>query len=201
MRILHLLCCMTRKDATTTLGLPPNESHGCCHLADFILWLHGLGRPQARQLHVELIQWVSLCVDYEGFFGTLDDDPLQTPIPSANKQVRNIPVRFKEAVVKAAASGGDYRSSAHVMNIVKKWRYKNMKITPQSGNANSWHEPVMRTYLWALQTAMRDSPSDIYSVSLDATRVSGKDYLFSSIFPPSLGMAGWCPPVVPSCPR
>ena len=164
-----------------------------CNIIDLIFWFFGLGRPQARQLAIRLLMWISFIMDCDGWYDTLDEDPFSVPLLQANKQCRNIPKRLKEAVVKAAGKGDGFRSNAHVMKVMKKLKFR---MINGIGDPNRWSEPVMREYYFETQSVMTSCTHPVYCISIDATRLSEKDMLFGSVYSASSQVADWCTPIV-----
>ena len=190
---------MRRSDGQQKLGIPADKSHGVCNLVDCIFWLHSAGNPKARHLGCQIIEWVSLIIDYEGWFEALDDDPLATPMPMGPKHARNISTRLKEAVVQSAGKGDVFRSGAHVMHLMKRFKYRKMSgERPADSTANTWCEPITRKYLWCTRTEMVRSSHHVFSIAVDGTRLSGRDMLFGSISSPSARLAPWCTPIAPN---
>ena len=87
------------------LGVPADKSHGVCDVMDFVFWLMGTGRNDCRQLALRTLQWISLMMDHQGWFETLDDNVWSTPIPMGAKSFRQNPNRLNDAVVQTAGRG------------------------------------------------------------------------------------------------
>ena len=103
----------------------------------------------------------------------------------------------KRSGCQEAARGKLGRSGAKILELVKRFRYHNKNAPLRFNIGNTWVEPTLRRYLGQLQLEMRQADQPIYSISWDATRLSGKDLLFSTMYAPSARLACWCPPMVP----
>ena len=115
------------------------------------------------------------------------------------KYIRQISNRLKEAVVQTAGRGDGLRSGAHVLKVLSKFNSKFKAVKDKVSNkGNYWTEPIMRRYLWTTQETMGASPQPVLSFTMDATRLSGKEYLFGSCYAPASAQAAWCTPIVPS---
>ena len=147
---------------------------------------------------MQIIDWLGMLMDFGGFFNTLDDCPSSTPMPSGPKGgSRKVQQRLKDYVVKQASEGDGLRSGAHVLKLIKKFKYKKLlTLGPKNQTANTWTEPVMRRYLWTLRSTFTSCMDQVYSIAWDATRLSGKEMLFASLYC-TKGLCGWSPPIVP----
>ena len=105
--------------------------------------------------------------------------------------------RLKEAVARAAAAGKLGRSGAKVLELVKRFKYFNQNLGMNFKSGNQWVEPTMRKYLGELQRQMTGAHHPIYSIAWDASRLSGLDLLFATVYAPHIRRAAWCPPMAP----
>ena len=177
--------------------MPADGSHFCCKLGDFIVWLHQLGNDNARRLLRALVSWIQLIADYGDYWDGLGSDPLHIPVPQTQSgRARRVPARLKEAVARTAAAGDHGRSGAKVLKNLKKFSGVVDMVADAVGN--TWTEPSMRRYLGATQGVMGSVVDKIYSLSWDATRLSGKDLLFASMWTSEGQIASWCSPMVPT---
>ena len=103
-----------------TLYLPSDNSHGVCNFIDFAFWLFALPTWKGRKLAYWLMQWLCLVIDHSGWFESLDDSPFSVPLHKGPKGgSRNLPKRFKAAVVQTSGQGSGFHSGAHVMKVMK----------------------------------------------------------------------------------
>ena len=184
-----------RKDTQTDLHIPADLSHTACSLIDFIFWLDNIKSEKARRLIQQIIYWLSIIFDFGAWWDFIDEDILNIPIVKGPQRVRtsSMPLRFKEHVSRTAAAGQGFTSGAHVMSMCKKLKMNFAIKSFKSGN--DWADPMMARYYAECQSVMQGFMDKVYSLSWDGTRLSGKDYLFGTLY--ACGKACWAPPIAP----
>ena len=166
-----------------------------------LMWLLGKLDATAQCLFWGLIFGLSLIINASGFITCSTDDPLDIPDYKGPKgRLMKISTIKKTKVAKIAARGDIFKSGRSVM--------RGMSILGKCGtfaysdhsqkNANKWTEPLAFQYLHKLQEVFHHAKLTIpvLSFAWDATRLSKKDTLVTTIYNRELDCAGWCPPQV-----
>ena len=170
--------------------MPQDGSHTCCKFGNILIWLDGLHDEKADNLHRQILLWLQVVGDYDCFWDRVSADPLAVALHTTRKgMARIIPTLLKEAVAREAARGKLGRSGAKILELVKRFRFHNKNAPLRFNIGNTRVEPTLRRYLGQLQLEMRQADQPIYPISWDATRLSGKDLLFSTMYAPSARLA------------
>eukprot|EP00974_Lingulodinium_polyedra_P113006 10938708-Lingulodinium_polyedra.AAC.2 len=111
-----------------------------------------------------------------------------------NRRRRDLGRGVKEAVAKAAGQGQLGRSGRQVMLIMHRLRKTRESGEAPADTGNRFVRDRVGHYFLALQQSMQASEVPMYSLSSDATRLSGKDMLHSALWSAGTGQAAWCPP-------
>ena len=177
------------------LSVPADTSHSCVKLGDFISWLPTIGSQPGKALQKQLVGWVQIIADYDGVWEGLNSDLLQLALHSSQGgRARRIPTQLKDAVAREAASGKLARSGQKVLAMMKRMRIRVLTVPFDCRIGNTWTEVPMRKYWGQVQVEMAGVEHQVWDITWDGTRLSGLDFIFSSMYSPSLRKACWNPP-------
>ena len=183
-----------RRDARACLGIPQDLNHTSCNLSAFVFWLDIINSQNGRALIKQILSWLAMLLEYGPWQDYLMDDVLQVPVLEGPQRAIIISRRFKERVSRLASQGSGLTSGRHVLQLMD--RFKLSQGIKSFKAANLWVHPTMARYYWACQQLfVTASPGFLGVISLawDATRLSGMEMLFSTIY--AYGTAFWCTPV------
>ena len=181
------------------MGLPPDRSYTCCKVGNLLCWLDGMKNQPATDLLRKNIVWLQVTAEYGDWWDGLSDDPLDSSLHAGQSgKARRTSHKFREAVAREAAQGEHGRSGKKVLKLIKRFRHYKKDVPFADAVANRWVEPSVRRYWGQLQVVMQSATQPVYSLAWDATRLSGDDLLFSSMYAPSVQKACWCAPKAPS---
>ena len=182
-----------RTGAHEDLGLGPDLPHTSCALLAFIFWLDQINNPKARELLRQLLLWLGMLFDFGDWIDQMDSNPLETPLHKGPVRVRRIPLRFKEAIARTAARGDGFHSGRHMLHTMQHFRLAQAIKSMKAGN--TWDDQTLSRYFTIATNWMRTVFDPVYSIAMDATTLSAKEFLFATMY--AAGKACCCPPMVP----
>ena len=177
--------------------MPEKLEHTSCNLSDFLFWLDGLNSANARALIKQVLSWLAMILEYGGWRDALVDDVLRVPVLEGPLRARRLSRRFKEKVSRTASRGGGVTSGRHVLQLMD--RFKLNHGLKSFSAANKWVHPAMARYYYVIKEMFATFVPGclgVISLAWDATRLSGMDMLFSTIY--AKGKAFWCTPIATS---
>ena len=133
--------------------------------------------------------------DYGKWNDRTSSDALVVPLHKGRHRMKRVSRRFKERIARMASQGEGFKSGAHILHVMNKLNIKHGISSLRV--ANNWVNPVMAKYLAAIRLFAARFEVGVVSISWDATRLSGKDRMFSKMH--MHGKAFWCPPMAPCC--
>ena len=117
---------------------------------------------------------------------------LQAPLPRVQKRARRLSKHLKDAIAQAAADRSVAPSGARVLQQMHRWKGVLKRIRCAHGNLYVWGH--LAAYWAAAQTLATRVQRPVFGLAWDATRVDGKEMLFSALFFCSLLKWFWLPP-------
>ena len=160
-------------------------------------YLYRLGSQRALWIWRELVCWSAFAIEQGVLWSRASADPLDIPAPTANSRVRRLNPFLVNAVGRAASHGDLGRTGAKVARICKFALNKRGRL---QGMARSTANEAIKTrpkrYREHCQAEFHHSQVKILSVSLDASRVSGKDTLYLAVCSTEKSIACWGDPQV-----
>ena len=175
------------------LGFGLRAPHTSWYLPNFVFWLDIIGSANARVLISQMLVWLGMLFDFCGWVQNIDIDPLQTPILEGPQRARRLPLRFKESIARNAAQGDGFHSGRHMLHIMQRFRIAS--AIKQVKGGNKWNDFALMRYFTACKAWMQNVKDLIFSLAMDGTTLSGKEYLFCTMY--AGGRACWCPPIAP----
>ena len=121
-------------------------------------------------------------------------DPFQQPLLRGAKRARRLPTTLKTAVVDMAAAGNLARSNRQVMEVAHRFQHNLRGVRARS--CNPWTLLAAQRYFTASRQLFKKAWTTL-SVTLDGTRLAGKDQLWLAFCSPQLQKVAWAPPQVP----
>ena len=146
---------------------------------------------KARQLLKQILLWLGMMLDFGDWIVSMDQNPLVTPVHQGPHKTRHLPERFKEGVARSAAGGDGSHSGRHLLHMMQKF---GIATGVAETTGNTWDWKSLSRYFACCQSWFRSVPDPIFSIAMDGTTLSGKSFLFSTMY--SCGKACWCPPMV-----
>ena len=164
-------------------------------IINLLKYLHEMVDEAAVSLYWGLLTWLSCVLDWAPFISQASANPMDQPDLKGRKgRPLKISLAKKMATARLAARGDVYRSVRAVVRGMKLLGAGDITKSDQSGNV--WTELLAFQYVAELQRVfcLARLPTPILSLAWDATRISLKDCLFSSIYNHAIRKAAWCPP-------
>lgn len=161
-------------------------------LCQFLAWLSEGSKATTQWLHFQVMCWLAFYLEQGTWMQGSSTDPLQAPIPSANRRKRRYSKLLQEAVAKEAAEGGHGRSARAVLENMSHFQRKRCKLAAKS--ANKWVDGRLARYWDACKQTCRTPGLSVFGVAADQTRAGQRDMLFSCLYLTEVRKACWLPP-------
>ena len=152
------------------------------------------GSTHSLALLHSLLVWAGLQLELHMAKVGADRDPLSLPILRGHKRARRVTNPFRMAVSREAALGLLGKSGRGVVMVVQRFKRFLGKLDP--GSANKWARLHASQYLCKVQRCLQAQPPLLVHLSTDATRLGGKEQLWTACHSDSLQLACWAPPKV-----
>ena len=167
-------------------------------LRNLLLWSWNNTSEEQQQIFWGLLAWLAAVTDISLPVSDASDNPLDAPeLVGPLGRSCNIPLT-KMRIARLAAHGRSFKSPQAVLTGQSALKGKKGVKKGHLKSANQWVEP----YAWKLLGRVREvfdweSSSPVISLAWDATRLSRKEILVTTIYNHAKRMAGWCPPMAP----
>lgn len=162
-------------------------------VVDFAVALQADGSEPARALLAHFLCWLSRLVD-EAVPTTSSVDPLDAPVPQGRQRARRLHKELKQGVVDLILETKVAKSGGHALRIVK--RFKHMTRNLCSSGFNRADQAEAMAILAAASAHFKEHDEPFVSLAWDATRISGRETLWTACCSPSSNHAAWAPPQV-----
>ena len=165
-------------------------------LLDLLIFLSSSSGSGMEWLFLDLMSWIAFHIECGPWWGEMSEDAIvDAPVPMATSRARRIDPVLKGQLAKTGNEGTLVRSGGKAVALlhrIRKWKINRMGRT--MGNDSVTFRQGQ--YAKAGRAVFDPTRCNIICLSLDASRVSGKDTLYVAMFAPQLGKAMWCPPQV-----
>ncbi len=148
--------------------------------------------PVCLSLLTSLVAWMSLYKECGPFMASGSGDPLDIPVCRGRKRARRVSQEFKAAVTREAGKGDLATSGRKVVSLVQRFRRFCKGVRPESGNR--WVPAKVAQHFAKGRSVLGQSPMLTICVACDATRLGGRDTLWSAVYCPTLRKGCWAPP-------
>ncbi len=154
---------------------------------------HHLKLAGAPEAGAELLVWLGEVVEASDLTGSLSSDALDIPVFRSKQRARLIHPTWKEAISRSAAEpGACEKTGPQVIKAIQK--HKRFAVQGRARAATSFDSSTAGSYLKKVQELCRREPPSTASIAADATRFSGKDHFWASLWFPAAGVGCWGPP-------
>lgn len=163
-----------------------------------LVYLYKLGSPTDMWLLRELLVWAAWVLELGGVWGEASAEAEDLPAPRGPKRARRMNPRYLDGIAKLAGEGKVGRTGARltrVLRLAERRRKAMYGVAERTGN-----QAVItraKRYRECAAEAMQHGRVQVLSVSFDASRVDGKDTLYSALWSPQQGLGCWGDPMVP----
>ena len=162
-------------------------------VAKALLWLSSGNAPMVQYLYRQLLCFLAFLIERRTpWLRAASADFLQAPLPRGKKRTRRLSKHLKDAIAQAAADRSVAPSGARVLQQMHRWKGVLKRIRCGHANLNVWGH--LAAYWTAAQTLATRVQRPAFGLAWDATRVDGKEMLFSALFFCSLLKGFWLPP-------
>ena len=135
--------------------------------------------------------FVALGIELCPWLQQASTDALLLPVPRGHKRNRRVPDALKTEVARVAGEGGLARSCNAALQVVRRFNRFARFQKPQS--SNQWVVREVAGYFEAVRRQWSGDAGPIVSISMDATRLGGRETLVAAMWSSTLRLAAWCP--------
>ena len=141
--------------------------------------------------------WVSFFLERELQDKGSTDALKCAPVPRGDKRARRLDPLLLAAISAEAGSGRVCHTGRKVVAMLHRFRVMPREVLEERTGSTLDAKSVLQ-YLEAGQAFWRGEEWHTVSLAMDATRVGGRDTLFSCLFDPLRKVGCWAPPLAPS---
>ena len=121
------------------------------------------------------------------------DASLDAPVPQGRLRAKRIDPNLRDEVAPMLSAGSLSRTSVHVSKLLARVRKWKVKVVGPDLASVLWRRDRPTTCVQGESFFSQPHVTTV-SVTLDATRMSGRDTLYVALYSPYLDLDFWCPP-------
>ena len=152
-------------------------------LEHLLVFLHSQGGSQSMWLWRELLCWAAFAIESGPLWAAASRDAADIPAPRGPKRARRLHPKMLDAVGKLAGEGHVARSGAKAVRVLRfALRRRGLWQGCSASTANDAQLTRARRYRDSAAAQMHHSKSSVLSVAMDASRMGGRDVLYSALW-------------------
>ena len=164
-----------------------------------LVFLAKSGSDACMWIWRELVCWLSWMLETGPLWRSASSDALDIPAPRGPRRARRLNPHLLDALGKVAGEGDLARSGAKAAQVLRfALRRRGLWHGVGKRAGNEAQNTRAKRYRLCSGEAMDSSKVRVLSVAMDASRVGGKDTLYTAMWAPELSQGCWGDPMVRS---
>ena len=175
-----------------------DSSHPNVLMENLLVFLYRQGGDQCTWFWRELVCWVAWMIDMGPCWASASADPIDIPAPRGPKRARRLKPEMLNVLGKMAGEGSVARTGSkpsHVLQFAS--RRRGLWQGCATSTANRAQGTRAQLYRDSAAEKFFHEHVNILSVAFDASRVAGRDTLYTALYAPEKSLACWGDPMVP----
>ena len=155
------------------------------------------GSESCMWLWKQVVSWLAWIIEAGSLWGTAASDPVDIPAPRGARRVRRMHPQMTNALAKLAGEGVVARTGAKMAKVLKlALRRRGLAHGAGDSAANEAQKTRAKRYRESAGAAFHHANVSVLSVAMDASRVVGKETLYSALWSCETKQGCWGDPMV-----